>query len=102
MEQRGEEELPWLAENLNNWYEYIGLPAPAPAVPLPPQPVPDAGLNTPERPGTPAELVTFEWAPLSPFQEILNDMNERVAREEEEGQLPELGVMPGLADDWAW
>ena len=68
-EQYPEGYLPWLANYLDNWEEYLGLPVPQPVAQ--PQPAPQAPEhNTPSTTPAPIELVDIEWSPLSPWQVI--------------------------------
>src|SRR4051812_25883222 len=68
-EQYPESYLPWLADYLENWEEYLGLPVPQPVVqPLPAPQV--AELNTPPTTPAPIELIDIEWSVFSPWQVI--------------------------------
>src|SRR5437867_534371 len=68
-EQYPEDYLPWLANYLDNWEEYLDLPIPQPvAQPQPASQAPE--LNTPPTTPAPIELVDIEWSPLSPWQVI--------------------------------
>src|SRR3989442_3081729 len=87
--------LPWLADYLDNMNESLGLPVPQPIVPQPAPQAPE--LNTPPCPTTPApiELEDIEWGVLSPWQDVLNGLQDT-----ESG--PEGNVEQGGAEQGVW
>ena len=103
-EQYPEGYLPWLANYLDNWEEYLGLPIPQPVAQ--PQPAPQAPeLNTPPTTPAPIELVDIEWSPLSPWQVIVvqdtesgseGEIEQPIEGEEEKQDAPLVDQSSGL------